>query len=371
MTIVDPQTAEMLRETVAKHCERHADGALIRASRGEVPGALAADVATMAELGWLAVSVPEDHGGLGLGVSATGIIAEGLSGCYSSDPLTGLFLGSRALVHAQESDGLLAQVVEGSATPVLAWQENAHDFASPLPATEYRNGTVSGTKRWVASAAQASHFVVSAREDGRDVLVLVDASSDGVSLSFGTRADGTPIGELALTSAPSTVIARGSDATRALRRTLDEGTILVAAELMGHIDRMMKLVLEHLNTRKQFGKVIGSFQALQHRASNMFVHQRLARSVLTTTLGCADLITEPAEFGQRAARLRARLNDTTQLVMRESIQLFGAMGITDENELSLHIKRCLSLLGYLGNSTEQRRYWTALSAQTARTGDTN
>lgn len=368
MTIVDPQTAEMLRETVAKHCERHADGATIRSSRGEVPGAVAVDVGTLAELGWLAISVPESSGGLGLGIAAAGIVTEGLAGCYTSDPFVGLFLGARALVHARAFEDLLALLAEGSATPVLAWQENDVDFASPSPGTVYHEGKVTGTKRWVVSAAEASHFIISAREDGEDILVLVEASSTGIHLTHTQRADGTPVGRLTLVSVPCEVIARGSEAQRVLRRTLDEGTVLVAAELMGHVDRMMALVLDHLKTRKQFGKVIGSFQALQHRASSMFVHQRLARSVLTMTLAEADQISDPLEFGQRAARLRARLNDTTQLIMRESIQLFGAMGITDENELSLHIKRCLSLLAYLGNSTEQRRYWTTLFARLVRTG---
>ncbi|MFB9947948.1 acyl-CoA dehydrogenase family protein [Rhizobium puerariae] len=361
MASMDADTAALLREAVGKHAERTADGRAVRARRNDLPGHAPETLAVMAEQGWLALALPEDSGGLGLGVSAAGIVAEGLAGCFTADPFHSLFLAGRVLVHAGAGAELLAGLATAEALPALAWQENPQGFRLAPPATTFAAGRVSGQKAWVAGAAGASHYIVSASGPDGLALVLVEAGISGSQLSHDFRADGSPTGRLALDAAPGTVLATGKVAERALRAALDETSVLVAAELMGHVDRMMALVIEHLKTRRQFGKLIGAFQALQHRAADMFVHQRLARAVLDAGLARFDELRDPVARGMQAARLRARLNDTAQLVIRESIQLFGAMGITDENDLSLHVKRCLSLICWLGSSVEQRGYYMDLA----------
>lgn len=360
---LDPETAALLREAVVKYAGRAADGAAVRAARNTLPGYGPDTLATMAAQGWLGLALPEEAGGLGLGIAAAGIVAEGLAGCFSADPLPGLFLAGRVLGHSGAGADLLAGLAGGEALPALAWQEGPQDFArAAVPSTVWAEGALNGAKGWVAGAAGASHFIVSARAPEGLALVLVAADAPGLSLTHDFRADGTPMGRLVLEAVPGEVLAVGAHAEAALRAALDETSVLIAAELMGHVDRMMALVIEHLKTRRQFGRAIGSFQALQHRAADMFVHQRLARAVLDTGLARFDALEDAAARGMQAARLRARLNDTAQLIIRESIQLFGAMGITDENELSLHLKRCLGLIPWLGGSVEQRSYYMDLAA---------
>lgn len=366
MASVDVDTAALLREAVGKYADRMADGRVVRAQRNSLPGYTPETLAVMAEQGWLALALPEDAGGLGLGVSAAGIVAEELAGCFGADPFHSLFLAGRVLAHAGAGAELLASLATAEALPALAWQETSQGFRLTPPATTFAAGRVTGQKAWIAGAAEASHFIVSASGPDGLTLVLVEAGAAGSELSHDFRADGSPMGRLVLNAAPGTILAAGEAAERALRAALDETSVLVAAELMGHVDRMMALVIEHLKTRRQFGKPIGAFQALQHRAADMFVHQRLARAVLEAGLARFDTLADPAARGMQAARLRARLNDTAQLVMRESIQLFGAMGITDENDLSLHVKRCLSLLGWLGSSVEQRGYYMDLAGPVGR-----
>lgn len=363
MTTVDAETAALLRDAVGKYAARTADGAAIRAARGSLPGYGPEALDTMAAQGWLAIALPEDAGGLGLGCAAAALVAEGLAGCFSADPLPGLFLAGRVLTQCGAEGALLAGLAEGRLRPTLAWQEQAQDFARPAPETRWADGGLSGRKAWVVGAFGASHFVVSAVSAAGPVLVLVAADAPGLALAQDVRADGTPMARLTLEAVPGQLLAQGAAAQAALRAALDETSVLIAAELMGHIDRMMALVVEHLKTRQQFGKPIGAFQALQHRAADMFVQQRLARAVLDSGLARIDgLAADVVARGMQAARLRARLNDSARLIMRESIQLFGAMGITDENDLSLHVKRCLALTHWLGTSVEQRSYYMDLAA---------
>lgn len=364
MSRLDPETAAMLRDAVARHAERHGDGPAIRAARDSATGPQAADAATMAEQGWLALALPEEAGGMGLGLSAAALVAEGLAGCFTADPFPALFLAGRCLALAGGDTALCEGLAGGTLPLALAWQEGAEDFAHPQPRDmRWAGGRLTGTKGWIAGAAGARQMLVAAQEDGQTVLALIAVDAPGVTLTFDRRADGAPLGRLRLDRTEGVPLAAGLQATAALRRALDETSVLIGAELMGHIDRMMDLTLEHLKTRRQFGQPIGAFQALQHRAADMFVRQRLARAVLTAGLARLDALPDdPVAFGMQTARLRARLNDTALWVMRESIQLFGAMGITEENDLSLHVKRCLALTGWLGNSTAQRRYFMDLAA---------
>lgn len=364
MTSVDADTLVLLRDAVGKHAARMADGRAIRARRNSLPGYTPTELTIMAEQGWLAIGLPEEAGGLGLGVSAAAIVAEGLAGCFTADPFHGLFLAGRILTQAKADVDLLAAFAAGEILPALAWQEQSQSFRSPFsPATTLSaDYTLNGNKTYVAGAAGATHFIVSAASSSGLALVLTKADAAGLSIHHDFRADGTPMGQLHLAAKPGIVLCEGEKAEAALRAALDETSVVIAAELMGHVDQMMALVIEHLKTRHQFGKPIGSFQALQHRAADMFVQQRLARAVLDTNLSCMDGLDDASARGMLVARVRARLNDTAHYIVRESIQLFGAMGITDENDLSLHVKRCLSLIGWLGNSAEQRGYYMDMAA---------
>lgn len=358
--MLDLETGRMLAQSLEKHVERHADAKSLRRLRGSHPGYGGAEVAELAEQGWLALALPEEVGGMGLGLAGGAVVAEGLARAYSADPFLGLYLGTRSYVLAGGSDDLDA-LAEGRAGFALAWAETAAQWSDLTPETRFADGKLTGSKMAVVGLRHADKLLVSAIEGDDWVLAALDPAAAGVILHAGFRPDGSPVDRLEFVGCAAEVVAHGPIVQAALRRALDETSALVAAELMGHVDAMMALVLEHLKTRRQFGQTIGSFQALQHRAADMFVRQRLSRAVLETGLARLDQPLSEAAFGQQAARLRARLNDTAQFVMREAVQLFGAMGITDENDLSLHLKRCLSLIGWLGNSTAQRRYFMDLA----------
>lgn len=364
---IDDDTATMLREAVDKHAKRQMDGAAVRQRRQTLPGYDAEHRAVLAEQGWLAGFLPEAADGMGLGVDAAAILVEGLAPAFLVAPLDASFLAIRTLVHAGADSAAYAGCAEGEGLPVLAWQEQPGDLFAPTTIETVcdTTGRLTGSKAFVVGHAGAGRFIVTAKQGQQLVLALVDAGAGGLTIETDWRADGSPIGRLRFDKVAARLLTDDPAlAAAAVATAVDETNLVVASELMAHIDAMMVMTLEHLRNRVQFGKPIGSFQALQHRAVDLYVQQLLSRSVLAPALidVCAGMA--PAERSLRVSRVRCRLNDTARLVAREAIQLFGAMGITEECDLSLHVKRVLAQTTWLGTSSQHRaRFARSLAHQ--------
>ncbi|RDE09573.1 acyl-CoA dehydrogenase family protein [Pelagibacterium lacus] len=357
MNRIDDDTAVMLREAVDKHARRNMDPGLVRSRRSTTPGYAPSHLQALAEQGWLAAFVPEAADGMELGVDAAAILTEGLAPSLLVAPLDSFFLATRTLVGAGAGSDLFAGFAEGETLPVLAFQERPGDVFAPQTAQTVcdASGRITGGKAFVVGHAGAGRFIVTAKRGAALILAMVEAGAQGVETETQWRADGTPIGQVRFDNAPSVIVADDTaTVTQAIGLAVDEANLVVAAELMAHIDAMMAMTLEHLRTRVQFGKPIGAFQALQHRAVDLYVRQLLSRSVLDPAVGQVAEGMEPFERSRLVSRVRCRLNDTARLVARESIQLFGAMGITEECDLSLHVKRVLALTTWLGTSGQHR-----------------
>jgi alkylation response protein AidB-like acyl-CoA dehydrogenase len=166
----------------------------------------------------------------------------------------------------------------------------------------------------------------------------------------------------------SAVLAQGPAARDALRRALAGGLILQAAELTGIGQAMLRQTLAYLQTRVQFGQPIGRFQALQHRAVDMFIHLEVARATLTEVLALADDPLLPIEqLEAQASRVNARCVAAALQASRSAVQLHGAIGFTQECDLSLFYKRTLRLSAWLGNVTAHQRRYAALAEAPSRT----
>ena len=357
--------AALLRNSVADFVGHDAAVGRARKLRGTAAEYDIAVWRQMAELGWLGILVPEAHGGLGLGLAEMGIVARGLARALAPEPLvasavmatTALAGGSEALKREH-----LPRMVAGEIAPVLAWQETAGGWGDELPAVRaqaleggYR---LNGVKRFVAGAAQASAFLVTALGDESLALFWVAGDAPGVGLELEPLADGRQFGTLTLTDAlvsREQVVAQGAQAGDALTRALDYGRAIASAELCGVAERALELSLDYLKTRVQFGKPIGSFQALQHRAVDLHIHKELADAVLEQVLGTLGESPDAATRAALASRLKARCSDAALLITREAIQLHGAIGFTDECDIGLYLKRALVLSAWLGSATQHRR----------------
>ena len=364
--------AALLRASVTDFVSRGTDTARVRALRGKPAEYDRSVWDQMAELGWLGIALPETYGGMGLGLSDTAIVAEGLARALVPEPYTAsAVLASGALAGCDNEPlkhELLPAIVSGRLIPALAWQEQPgalDDAHVALAATPFEGGyRLTGTKRYVSGAAGADVYIVAARSGPEIVLACVDREASGATLELKPLADGRHFGTLELRDAVvprERVAATGERAAGALVCALDHATAIASAELYGVMSRALEMSVEYMKTRVQFGRPIGSFQALQHRAVDLYIQQQLASAVLQETLDALDRDPAPNKRAALVSRLKARCSDAGVRVTREAIQIHGAIGFTDEYDAGLYLKRALVLGAWLGNATQHRRRYAALA----------
>ncbi len=331
----------------------------------------------LAELGWLGVLVPESCGGLGLGLAEATIVAEGLGRALTPEPYTAVaVLAARTLEGAAASplrDELLAGLASGSRLPVLAWQEQPDDFGGlqlATTATPFEGGfRVSGEKSFVVGAAAADGFIVSALAGGDLQLLWIPRDAAGCSMAAQPLADGRTYGGLALRDVVvprEHLLASGAAARAALDRALDHAATVTAAELCGVMKRAHEMSLDYMRTRVQFGKPIGSFQALQHRAVDLHIQQELADAVLREVVAGLDSDPDPAARARAASRAKSRCAEAALAITRAAIQFHGAIGFTEDCDVGLYAKRAMTLSAWLGNGRAHRARYARLAASGAR-----
>ncbi|MFO1327190.1 MAG: acyl-CoA dehydrogenase family protein [Rubrivivax sp.] len=367
----DLEQLQMLRDSAAETVRRRADTRALRQRRGTLPGHDPAWPAQLAELGWTGLLVRERQGGLGLGLAEMAAVLQELGKGLMAEPLLPLALATRALHHADRwagADARMAAVAAGTAWPALAWQEGLggiDPFAVATRAEPDGAGLrLHGRKRFVAGAASATGFVVSAQRQGGPLLCWVDAGAAGLTLTHEWRADGTPGGVLQLDGVPVAAADVVAHDLAPLQRALDDGCVLAAAEMLGVVEATLQMTLAYLRTRVQFGQPIGSFQALQHKCTDLYVQQELLRAVLADALQVLDDGRDAAAGARLASRCKARAADVGLRVTREAIQLHGAIGFTDEHDVGLYLKRALVLSAWLGNASAHRARFAALQEDT-------
>ncbi|WP_093049058.1 acyl-CoA dehydrogenase [Variovorax sp. YR634] len=337
----------------------------------EQPGADEADGwGGIAALGWPGMLAPESAGGLALGLDGAAEILRAAGEHVAPEPLLAV-AGLSALLLARlgtpGADALLAELVAGRSLPALAWQESAGDLSAvPLACgCEVRPGhtggvLLQGEKLMVLPGAAASGWLVSARGEDDAVLLWVPRGTEGVTETLVPLVDGSQASNLRFEQValpPGAVLAEGPAAQDALRHALAAGQILQSAELLGAGQAMLAQTLAYLRTRSQFGKPIGSFQALQHRCVDMFIHLEVAQATLNEVLALAAQGLPADRIEAEASRVNARCTAAALQASRASVQLHGAIGYTQECDLSLFYKRVLCLSAWLGNvSAHQRRH---------------
>jgi alkylation response protein AidB-like acyl-CoA dehydrogenase len=263
---------------------------------------------------------------------------------------------------------LLSGIASGASIAALAWQETAGDLGGRTFTThaEPSGGQIklTGEKRFVAGAAGADGFIVAASAAAGTTLVWVPADAAGLRTALEPLADGRFTATLRLdgvTLPESSVLARGEIAQAALDRSVDEATVMASAELLGIMSRAFEMTMDYLRTRVQFGRPIGSFQALQHRSVDLYIQEQLSTVVLNDAVDALD--ERPNEQGTAAAvsRAKARCSDAASLITRQAIQMHGGIGFTEDADVGLYVKRALILASSLGNSAYHRRRFLRLA----------
>jgi alkylation response protein AidB-like acyl-CoA dehydrogenase len=360
-----------LRESVSDFVARGSDIKRVRALRGTPQEYDRGVWHQMAELGWLGILVPERFGGMGLGLTEAAIIAEGLARGLAPEPFTASAVLATAALTNCDNEALqsewLPKLVSGEQILAMAWQEKAGAIDSKhvaLQATPFEGGfRLNGTKRYIAGVAGADAYMVAARSSEGLVLGIVDRAVQGATLDLERLADGRNFGTLELKDVilpRERVAAAGHAAASALERALDHAAAIASAELYGVMTRALDMSLDYMKTRVQFGRAIGSFQGLQHRAVDLYIQQQLASAVLEESLRELDANPAAARRNAIASRVKARCSDAGVRITREAIQIHGAIGFTDEYDAGLYCKRALVLSAWLGNGVQHRRRYASL-----------
>jgi alkylation response protein AidB-like acyl-CoA dehydrogenase len=364
----------MLRDSVADFVARGTDIARVRRMRAEGQDCDRALWSSMAEFGWLGILVPEACGGMGLGLSEAAIVAEGLAGALVPEPYTAVaVLAATALAKSGNGDmrdGLLRDLATGKSLIALAWQEAAGDIevdTIAVRATPFEGGyKLDGVKRYVAGGVAADGYIVTARAGTGFALFWVPRGTPGVTVSGETLADGRPTATITLNDAlvpRAHELARGDTARDAIETARDSATIVASAELMGVMHRVLDMSLDYMRTRVQFGRPIGSFQALQHRAVDLYIQRQLASAVLEDGLRRIAGVEGARARATITSRVKARCSEAGLRIAREAIQIHGAIGFTDEYDAGLYLKRALVLASWLGNAPLHRRRYARLALE--------
>jgi len=318
--------------------------------------------------------VPEELGGLGLGLAEAATVAEGLASVLAPEPYTPVaVLAATALAHSDDGalkTDLLSRLVSGKLLVALAWQETAGEIgveAVGAQAAVFEGGyKLNGIKRYIPGVAEADGYVVSARDANELGLYWVSRNTAGIAVTAETLADGRHIGTFAMKDAlvPRTQrLATGAAAVNALETACDHATVIAGAELLGVMGRVLDMSLDYMRTRVQFGKPIGSFQALQHRAVDLYIQRQLASAVLEDGLHRLSETRHAKTRAIVASRVKARCSEAGLRIAREAIQIHGAIGFTDEYDAGLYLKRAMVLASWLGNAALHRRRYARLALE--------
>ncbi len=322
----------------------------------------------LAELGLCGLYIPEDDGGLGMGPIEGMVVMEELGRGIVLEPLAQSLIAGAVLAGyagAELKSGWLPRISAGEVLVVLAQQERKAryrlDVCTATAAQAGSGWAVSGTKNMVPAGDQADAFLVPAMAGGKLALFLVERTAQGVSTrGYGTQ-DGGRAADVVLDKAAAQLVT--ADGLTALEHAVDIGIASLCAEAVGVMDQTLAVTLDYMNTRKQFGVAIASFQALRHRAADMKMQLELARSM---SYYASLKLNAPADERRRAmARAKVQLGQSMRFVGQQAVQLHGGIGVTDEYIVSHYFKKLTQLEMSYGDSLHQLGEVSARMQETA------
>jgi alkylation response protein AidB-like acyl-CoA dehydrogenase len=343
---------EQLRDAVRKYVDKGYTFERRRAAE-KAGGFDRAAYTELAELGLTGLYVPEDDGGMGMGPMEGMVVMEELGRGMVLEPLAQALIAGAVIAgyaDAATKAAWLPGVASGEKLVVLAYQERSSRYALDTiegKAHQAPGGYVlNATKSIVAAGDQADAYLVSAKVNSVLGLFLVERESAGVSTrGYGTQ-DGSRAAEVVFKNAPATLIT--TEGLKALEHAVDIGIAATCAEAVGVMDKTMAITAEYMNTRKQFGVVISSFQALRHRAADMKMQLELARSM--SYYASLKLNAPAPERRAAMARAKYQLGQSMRFIGQQAVQLHGGIGVTDEYIVSHYFKKLTQMEMSFGDS---------------------
>ena len=336
-----------------------------------------------AELGWLALPIDEGYGGLGAGAIETGIVMEAFGRGLVTEPYLATVVIGAALIaecgSEPQKQAILPKIADGSLYLAFAHSERAARFdLAHVDASAKRTPDgwrLDGHKIAVIDGNAADQIIVSARvandngSPGKLCLFLVPSNAAGLSLRDYSRLGGGRACNLGLVDVrlpADALLGDGSDALSTIECVVDRALAALGAEAVGIMQVMFDMTLDYTKIRQQFGRPLAANQVIRHRLADMAMQCDEARSVALRAALMADA--EPVARGRAASGAKAKIGKCARFVAEQSVQLHGAMGVTEELDIGSYFKRLLAFDTLFGGSAHHYRRHAALggraSAQT-------
>jgi alkylation response protein AidB-like acyl-CoA dehydrogenase len=328
----------------------------------------------MVQMGWTGIIVPEEYGGSGLGYVTFGLVLEETGRQLTASPLfASALVGASALLlggSQSHKTTWLPKIVDGSAIVTLAVDEGGQHAPESIALKAHRAGNgfkLAGTKTFVLEGNAATAFIVAARTSGAPgdtqgiTLFLVSANLPGVTRRRLKTADSRGYANVEFNGAEvsaDAVLGEVDQGFSVLDATLDRARAGLAAEMLGTAVASFDMTLSYLKTRVQFGKVIGSFQALGHRAATLYTEMQMARSCVEAALHAAE--SNAKDVAQLCSLAKCQAAEFLHHMSNELIQMHGGIGMTDEFDAGLYLKRARAVEAILGNPSFHRRRYANL-----------
>jgi len=304
------------------------------------------------EIGIQGLVIPEEHGGSGVGLRELGIAFEEAGRCLLPAPLLGTFLATDLILASEDEQAAkeyLPAIASGELIAAAGWLNS--EGTGPA-AVSVDGDSLTGTIGFVVDGQVAAHLVVPATESGSTSLYVVDLSGSGVQVTALASLDLTRgIARIDLEGAPGRRLGEAGNGSL-LDRTLDRGCALIAAEQVGAAGRVVEIAVDYAKIRQQFGRPIGSFQAIKHKCADMYLASESARAAAVYALWVAD--EKPEDLPAAAAQAKSYCSEAFVAVAAENIQVHGGIGFTYEHSAHLYFRRAKSTEVLLGSPREHR-----------------
>ena len=359
---------EMLRKSARDFLAKECPMTYVRQMMEDEPGFRDEQWQKMAELGWMGLILPEAHGGAGLDFVDMIVVLEEMGRVVLPGPFFSTLVGAVAIDaggSAAQKEDLLPRLAAGRLRVTLAqlepsarWDAEGIGLEARPAAGGYR---LSGTKLFVPDAHTADLLIVAARAPGSKgaegvSLFLVDAKAPGVTATLLKTMDQTrKLCELALAdvSVPAErALGQAGEGWKLLERVVDRGKVGLSAEMCGGAQKVLEMSVEYAKVREQFGRPIGSFQAIQHKCANMLVEVESSKSA--TYYAAWAVANDVAEAPLAAAMAKSYTSDAYRVVAGEGIQIHGGIGFTWEHDMHIYFKRAKSSEVTFGDATWNR-----------------
>ena len=304
------------------------------------------------DMGWLGAAIPEEYGGLGLGMLELCVIAEELGRTLAPVPFgSSAYFFAEALKLAgseKQKQALLPKVADGSVIGCIAVSEGPGEITPGTIATRLKDGTLSGRKIPVTDGDIATHAIVLAKDGSGASLVIVDLDQSGVSrTTIKTLEPTRSHAAIRFDGAAAELLGEAGNGMPLLDQINDRAAVLLAFEQLGGATRCLEMATEYAKERQAFGRAIGGYQAIKHKLADMYVKNEVARS--NAYYGAWALSSNAAELPEAAAAARVAASEAFWFASKENIQTHGGMGFTWEVDCHLFYRRAKLLAVQAGS----------------------